>query len=69
MYKLERSELTKRGAFQFPAPDSHQLTGFARTTFSHQLQVLRAIWFTPYVQRHRTARLFGRGSAGRRAAG
>jgi hypothetical protein len=31
------------GRFQFPAPDSHQLTGFAHTAFSHQLQALRAI--------------------------
>src|SRR6266851_26564 len=30
------------GRFQFPAPDSHQLTGFARIAFSHQLQALRA---------------------------
>ena len=30
------------GRFQFPAPDSHQLTGFARIAFSHQLQAVRA---------------------------
>src|SRR5713226_8779222 len=30
------------GRFQFPAPDSHQLTGIARIAFSHQLQAVFA---------------------------
>jgi hypothetical protein len=30
------------GRFQFPAPDSHQLTGFACHALSHQLRASRA---------------------------
>jgi hypothetical protein len=42
MKSLNAPSSPSAGRFHFPAPDSHQLTGFARIAFSHQLQALRA---------------------------